>query len=133
MAVRLSVSFEDGSAALLQRVGGRSRYLSALVEQRWRASQHTLAWLRDEGWSLARLREAMDVLSGTWEQGVGGSDSEQPQRALAAQWPTEDIDERVCRALCLLAGEWWAHNGALRQQMSEAPAKPVRKRAAVSA
>lgn len=130
MTIRKHIRLEERSAALLEQTGNISSYLSEIIEQRWRAAQQALAWLRDEGWTPAQIRRAMEVLGTTWEQGLGGCDAEQPQQALLAQWPGDErIDERACRALCLLAGEWWASNGALRLQMSDVPARPpMRKR-----
>lgn len=128
MTVRFNVSVEETTARLLEQTGARSPYLNAVTQQRWRAWQQALAWLRDEGWTLGKLRQAMEVLSSTWEQGIGGCDVYQPTRTLRASFPDDELDERVCRALCLLAGEWWAGNGAVRDQLQEAPATPVRKR-----
>lgn len=123
---RTHVRLEERSAALLEQTENKSAYIGEVVQQRWRAAQQALAWLRDEGWSPSHLRMAMDLLSTSWEQGIGGCDATAPRSALRVGmgWLDEDaqeIDERVCRALCLLAGEWWAGNAALRLQLEDPP------------
>lgn len=134
-AARRAYSVSPDTDALLAATGNASRYLDAVVEQRWRAWMAALDVLRRAGWRAAEVRAVCAVL-------LGPPLPEQPPKWIAAEMADGDalngtatehgIDPAVwaarcrqvaeiadvARALAVVVAEFWADNDALERSIA---------------
>lgn len=135
-AARRAYSVSPETDALLAATGNASRYLDAVVEQRWRAWVDALEILRRAGWRAAEIRAVCHVLLGPPMEG-------QPPRWIALEmadgerlnhtasdvhgveptvWDARvrqvaEVDE-VARALAVVVAEFWCDNDALERAIT---------------
>ena len=132
----LKVSLDPSTAELLGRVGNASRYLDAVVGQRWQDWQWALRTAQDSGWSTAEILATCDALNGTFHEGPMPSTWLQAELAdatslngLDAKWAIEPKawkaklktlagNEQLSHALWTVAREFWAQNDELERRVT---------------
>lgn len=132
---RITISLDEGTAALLVHVPQKSGYIASAIEARWRVWQDALETLRRAGWTGPQLMAACDVLNGVWlfghragvaisleladAQRLNGicSKWEVDPESWAERWQAlrEDtaLAEREALALRAVVAEFWAGNNKL--------------------
>lgn len=120
---RLVLSVDVASAEMLEQVGNKSSYLSAVIRQRWSEWQGAITLLLADGWKTEQLIDACNRL-------VGFSDASPRSVVTARLLLTKGtMPDAEVEALLIVSLEYWAGNAALREAIGAA-GKVLAKKAA---
>lgn len=128
---QLKLTVDPSTAALLEKTGNSSRYVDAVVEQRWSEWTNAIHVVDQLGWRRAEVLASCDASNGLWHLGFMkgawfGAELEDATRlnGLVAKWELDEerwagLIKEVCKndelagALWIISREFWAQNNAV--------------------
>ncbi len=129
--MRITVTIDDPVAELLEFVGNKSAYITALIERAHRDWVASLAVLKSWGWTGEQLEACCQALSGLHaihalpastmlRAELSDADRLGHLTVESGAWRAQvaDVDDVQARAIWLITQEFWAGNLALQKRLA---------------